>query len=245
MMNRQDEKRDRLLALATDDTLFGLRDEAREELSELLAELGDDAARECAALERTAAEIMLLHADASALVPSSLRRKLQLEAFDHFEKLGAPRALAEAPTTTGANVLELAPALEPRVAPRARTRWALAAGFLLLVGAGSLVATRVEPGRPTTAAALPIVLEITSGDVTFVVTWVPGASEGVLSTRSPAPEQRGSVRLEIVDGDGPTEVHVPLETVEIEELGTEPRTLRAARPIGRPTRLVLSEVRTP
>jgi hypothetical protein len=245
MMNQQNEKRERLLALAADDTLFGLRDEAREELSELMSELGEEAARECAALERTAAEILLLHADASALVPSSLRRKLQLEAFDHFEKVGAPRVLAEAPTTTGANVLELAPAPEQTVAPRARTRWAIAAGFVLLVGAGSLVATRVETGRPTTAAALPVVLEAASGDVTFVVTWMPGASEGVLSTRSQAPERRGAVRLEIVDGEGATEVHVPLEDVELGQLGPEPRTLRAARPVTHPTRLVLSEVQTP
>lgn len=124
--------------LACDEALFGLSPSGTRELDDA----GEDIALLREHLALVTARLALREAGRREALPPNLRSIVQMQAFGYFERRGgAPTPTA---TTTGANIVELAPA-EVKPLPRRRT-WltALAAAACFVVIGVTL---RLQLGR--------------------------------------------------------------------------------------------------
>lgn len=165
---------ERLEELLVESMTTGLDPSCAAELAELRLELGPAAARVACELEDAAAKVAMLGASPLEALPSSLRQRVQDDAFRHFERVaGSPREGA-ASTTTGANVLSMEEVARP--APRSTLKFPMwAAAAALLVAVGGAVAFRgtdpapaapASPGRPRPPRA--------------TLTWPSGSNSGTL-----------------------------------------------------------------
>lgn len=150
----------RLEDLAADDALFGLDAEEAAELASIASaapSLADD-------LQLVAARLTLFRSrTAHEPLPAALRAKVQARAFAHFEDvIVAPPPTA---TTTGVNVVELAPAVARRRRPMTALLFAAAACLVAGVGLSALRSTESAPAAsPVTVQTEPTTpLTVTSG----------------------------------------------------------------------------------
>jgi hypothetical protein len=208
---------DRAAEILAERALFGLGDPERREL----AALGVDPEADPRAIELELAAAEALIASGIALdtpMPSSLRKKVQAEAFRHFEKAHEQPSVAPN-TTTGANVVELAPRNLATAGRRGGARRVLfflaAAAAIVFVVMGversrnaARVAATTSLPEPTARVVSEILLD--SGEPEGAKTygslrWERGGTTGVLDVRGLPAEEAGRKREVWISSGGKKE----------------------------------------
>ncbi len=210
---------DRAAELLAERALFGLGDPERRELAALGVD--PDADPRAIELELAAAEAII--ASGIALhepMPSALKKKVQAEAFRHFEKAHEQPSVAPN-TTTGANVVDLTPrhiATDERRGGARRTLFFLAAAAAIVFvvmgversrNAALVTASTSLPG-PVARVVSEILLE--SGEPQGAkshgsLRWERGGTTGVLDVRG-LPAQEAGRKREVWILAGGTKEHV-------------------------------------
>lgn len=168
---------DRLEQLATDAVTVGLTRQEAAELQRLEEELGPEGQALREEIERVAAQVALASVDPPSAMPAHLRRRVQDQAFAHFDE--APRGSGAPPiTTAGANVVELPPRrLDAPTGGSHRWMWAAAAAVFLVSGAAlqRWRTTEMGPIGPTPAGpAASVATEVPKADLPVPAAQDPG-----------------------------------------------------------------------
>jgi len=239
------ERLEELVALSM---TVGLDPSCAAELAELQLQLGAAGAQAVRELEDAAAQLAMLGARPLEALPSSLRQRMQDDAFRHFDRHSDRPREGAASTTTGANVVSMEDGVRP-VRQRARAArfpaWAAAAALLMAVFGGALAFRGATYEPPTPAASgIPRPPRAT-------LTWLPGAVSGTLKIddfgeRGELGEAAARDRLHLYvedrDEGGPRWVDAGLIT-PVETPG-EIR-FRTVAPLAAPSRFVIAPESSP